>query len=185
MIILRSKSFSSKKKTDEETEFQKKSRKHLATTAGILAGGTTGLLADTIIAGKTIRNQTKVIDKSIEHLEKIDAEKKKVDKKILNKVQEVLDNPKIKKEGALGQQKVKYAANKLLNENAKQALDKLQRLNAAKERLEKRIAKKGLKARGISLLGSAALGTAAGLAANHGIKKQNKKVNRIRRHIED
>lgn len=175
MIILRSRSFSSKKKTDEETDYQKKDRKGLATTAGILAGGTTTLLSDAIVENKLNKHRSKVYEQSIKHLNKIDSEKKKIDKKIQSKAQEILKNPEIKKEGVKGRIKVEFAEKKLLNENALRGVKKIQNLNAARDKILKRIEKKGLKAKGVAILGSAALGTAVGLAANHGLKKQNKK----------
>lgn len=185
MIILRSKWFSSKKKTDEETQRQKKDRKGLATTAGILTGGTAGILADTAVNTGIENKKTEIIDKELNHLYKINSKHKDIQKKIISKYKELINDPKIKEEGIIGKKKLEIATTKLLKENAEKALDKMNNLSLAKDRLIKRLEKKGLKYRGAALLGSAALGTAAGLAANNNIKKQNKKVNRFRRHIED
>lgn len=77
MIIIHSKYFSGgKKKTDKETERQKKDRKGLSTTVGLLAGDTAGLVTSNSIMGKLDRDQTKVYQQSGKHLSKIDEKKK-------------------------------------------------------------------------------------------------------------
>lgn len=183
MIILRTGLFS--QKTDEETQRQKKDRKRLATTSGILAGGLSGAIIGSGIESKVNKDRAKVIDKATERLNKIDREARKVEEKITSKANEILKDPRIKREGNLGRIKVEIAANELLKKNAELTLNKMENLDAAKKRLLKRIQRKGLKAHGIGALGALGVGTLTGLAANNSLKKHNKKVNRIRRHIED
>lgn len=187
MIIIRNKYFSEgkKKKSDEETERQKKNRKGLATNAGLLAGGTAGLVASNSIMGKLNRDQTKVYQQSGKHLSKIDEKKKLIDKNIDLKAKELLNDPRIKREGKLGERKVILAAKKLKLNNALLNIEKIKDLDAATNRLLKRLERKRAKAGIITGLGSTAVGIGTGLAANNAIKKRNKKINRIRRHIED
>lgn len=186
MILLKNKMYSSKKeKTDNETERQKKDRKKLATTAGLLAGGTAGLVADSAIISRLNRDQTKVYQQSGKHLSKIDEKKKLIDKNIDLKAKKLLNDPRIKREGELGKRKVILAAKKLKLNNALLNIEKIKNLDAATDRLLKRLERKRAKAGIITGLGSIAVGIGTGLAANNTIKKRNKKINRIRRHIED
>lgn len=185
MIILKNKTYSSKRKTDGETEHQKKYRKGLATTVGLLVGGATGSVAGNAIIGKLNRDQAKVYQQSGKHLDKINEKKKLVDRNIDLKAKELLNDPRIKKEGELGARKVILAAKKLKLDNALLDLKKIKNLDAATNRLLKRIERKGAKASIIAGLGSTAMGIGTGLVTNNAIKKQNKKTNRIRRHIED
>lgn len=185
MIILKNKTYSSKRKTDGETESQKEYRKGLATTVGLLTGGATGSVAGNAIMGKLDRDRTKVYQQSGKHLDKINEQKKLIDRNIDLKAKELLNDPRIEKEGELGARKVILAAKKQKLVNALLDIEKIKNLDAATNRLLKRIERKGAKAGIIAGLGSTSIGIGTGLAANNAIKKRNKKINRIRRHIEN
>ena len=183
MIILRSKSFSSKKKkTDEETEYQKTERKKLAGAVGILTGGTAGAISTGHLQGKSLEKQTEVARQALRHVKRASEKGDAINEKITKRAEQLRNNPKFNRVTKAG---IDYAENVLKLENGSKVLEEFNKINKAKARLEKRIGKKYNKYTGAALLGSAALGTAAGLAASHGLKKQNKKVNRVRRHIED
>lgn len=185
MILLRNKMYSSKKKTDKETERQKKDRKKSAITTGLLASGASGLVAGNAIMDKFNRDQAKVYQQSGKHLDKINEKEKLVDRNIDLKAKELLNDSRIKKEGKLGERKVILAAKKLKLNNALLNIEKIKNLDAATNRLLKRLERKRAKAGIIAGLGSTAIGIGTGLVANNAIKKRNKKINRIRRHIED
>lgn len=182
MILLRNRCFS--KKTDEETEKQRKGRRSLATLMGVTAGGTSALIADSVISRKINDIEGKVYGQATEHLTKLYLKKRQIDRKIDSKAKELLNDPKIKKEGKMGIAKVNTVANRLKNENASRSLKKIESIDAATERLLKRIRKRGTKVKTAVGLGSAILsGVGAGIATSNTIKKNNKKINRIRRHI--
>lgn len=183
MIILRSKSFSSKKKkTDEETEYQKKERKKLAGAVGILAGGSAGAISAGHLQGKSLDKQTEVSKQALKHLKKAAEKGDAINEKITKRAEQLRNNPKFNNVTRAG---IDAVEDLLKLENGSKVLEEFNKINKARTRLEKRVRKKYNKLTGAALLSSAALGAAAGLAANHGLKKQNKKVNRVRRHIED
>lgn len=164
---------------------QRKGRRSLATLMGVTAGGTSALIADSVISRKINDIEGKVYGQATEHLTKLHLKKKKqIDRKIDSKAKELLNDPKIKKEGKMGIAKVNIVANRLKDENASRSLKKIESIDAATERLLKRIRKRGTKVKTAVGLGSAILsGVGAGIATSNAIKKDNKKINRIRRHI--
>lgn len=210
MIIIRNKYFSEgKKKSDEETEKQKRDRRSVAIGVGTLVGVPTAAIASGISEG-IIQNKEQEARKKLDKLydkhrapigekyEKVmDGLKKrseeiekaindKYSKEYSNDIRERLRQTLNKGED---QRKRLLAEFKLRNEVLNRESAEVDKLLKARGRLLKRIERKANKTRikgvGSALAIGSGLGIAAGVGVNKSIKKHNKKVNKVRRHIED
>lgn len=212
MIILRSKWFSPKEKTDEETEFQKSIRRRGSVGTGVLSalpvlvGGS--IVGESVIGEKEDKAREKVDSLFDKHKEPIYNRYNSIDKKIKDKSDEiqqyiknkwdkVRNNPRANLRDRINanigefedSSNLSTAESKLHARNSKERNKAIDNLFLASKRLLNRVDRKAAKARLKGAAGVLALGTGVGIAAgkiaNKSIKERNKKINRIRRHIED
>lgn len=190
MIIKRklfSKKLTAEEKKQRAADQIDKNRKGVATAHGILAGGTVagvGLLGSDIARNEAMYKVTKQTNK---HVDKISENYSNKLDKIRNtgdKVRE-LAKKRLKKTGNpikdLANEldidrKVDYVENVYKTGAGEEYNAKIETLKKASNRLKDRISKKASKRNKKILAGAALLGTAAGLASNHSMKKRAEKL---------
>lgn len=190
-MIIKRKLFS-KKLTAEERKQRAadqidKTRKGVATAHGILAGGTVagvGLLGSDITRNEAMYKVTKQTNKHVDKISENYGNKLDKIRNTGDKVRE-LAKKRLKKTGNpikdLANEldidrKVDYVENVYKTGAGEEYNAKIETLKKASNRLKDRISKKASKRNKKILVGAALLGTAAGLASNHSMKKRAEKL---------
>lgn len=186
-MIIKRKLFS-KKLTAEERKQRAadqidKTRKGVSTAHGILAGGTVagvGLLGSDIARNEAMYKLTKQTNKHVDKISENYGNKLDKIRNTGDKVRE-LAKKRLKKTG----NPIKDLANELDIDRSQNVYKtgageeynaKIETLKKAFDRLKDRISKKASKRNKKILVGAALLGTAAGLASNHSMKKRAEKL---------
>lgn len=190
-MIIKRKLFS-KKLTAEERKQRAadqidKTRKGVSTAHGILAGGTVagvGLLGSDIARNEAMYKVTKQTNKHVDKISENYGNKLDKIRNTGDKVRE-LAKKRLKKTGNpikdLANEldidrKVDYVENVYKTGAGEEYNAKIETLKKASNRLKDRISKKASKRNKKILVGAVLLGTAAGLASNHSMKKRAEKL---------
>lgn len=190
MIIKRklfSKKLTAEEKKQRAADQIDKTRKGVATVHGILAGGTVAKVG--LLGSDTARNKAryKVSTQTNKHVDKIGENYGNILNKIRNTGDQVreLAKKRLKKTGNPIKdfvneldidRKVDYVENVYKTRAGEECDAKIETLKEASNRLKDRISKKASKRNKKILAGAALLGTAAGLASNHSMKKRAEKL---------